>query len=117
MESNKNNESLCLHQIDSYWWMDGRCFLLLAEYLNQYYPEADGLNDVSGEQILFAAINSCTLFANRKLFTIKKITEKALLLTFTHPDTFIVDAGKTMSFEMFYEKEGKAETLQVNFCA
>lgn len=52
-----------------------------------------------------------------KLTHITKFSEKALLLTFTHPDTFRLDAGKTMSFEMFYEKEGRAETLQVNFCA
>jgi hypothetical protein len=110
-----NDESLCLHQIDSYWWMDGRCFLLLAEYLKQYYPEANGLNDISGDQILFVAINSCTLFANRKLFTIKKIAEKALLLTFTHPGTFKQDAGKNMIFELFYEKEDRAEASQVSF--
>lgn len=87
---------------------------MLAEYLRKYDLKTRLREEGTCERILFAILEFDTLFAYRKLFAIKRLGEKSLLLTFAYPQEF-TEPGKTMDFEYFYQNNGNVQTMKVSF--
>ena len=94
----KKNEdlSICLHPfLGDSWWMDGKCFLLVKEYLDKYCAAKHELFENFVDKTMYVAVKRSDLIDYNELFYLEKLGERALMLSFTHVDL--------PNFEIFHQ--------------
>lgn len=109
MNTDRNEISLCLHRAGDYWWMDGKCFSMLADYLKYYYHNIEGVCDIS--QIIFSAISKDDLTKIKHLVVLENFGQMAMLLSF--PESMRLAVSDTICFEVCYENCGFAQVSKV----
>lgn len=114
----KKNEdlSICLHRfLGDFWWMDGKCFLLVKEYLDKYCTVKHELFENFVDKTIYVTVKRRDLINNKELFHLEKLGERALLLSFTHAEIDTCDSEKLIKFDFLYKENEKIQTRKITF--
>ncbi len=113
----KNEElSICLHHfLGDFWWMDGKCFLLLKEHIEKYCTKEHEFSNSFIESIICVTVKKRDLIETKEIFRIKEFGKRALLLSFTEAGTDCFESEKIIKFEFIYKEDETIKTRKVVF--
>lgn len=114
----KSNEdlSICLHRfLGDFWWMDGKCFLLVKEYLDKYCTEKHELFENFVDKVIYVIVKKRDIINNKDLFQLKKLGERALLLSFKNARINTDESEKLVKFEFIYKENENILTQKITF--
>ncbi|MBP1593364.1 MAG: hypothetical protein H6Q12_382 [Bacteroidetes bacterium] len=114
----KKNEdlSICLHRfLGDFWWMDGKCFLLVKEFLDKYCTEKHELFENFVDKVIYVTVKRRDIINNKELFQLRKLGERALLLSFKHAAVNEDKNEKLIKFEFIYKENEKIQTQKITF--
>lgn len=115
MKSNTDT-SICLHHfLGEFWWMDGKGFLLIKEYLDNYCRINHEFSDKFIDQLLYVIVHKRDLISNKDIFNIAKLSKRALLLSFTNAGIESGDSERSIEFEFIYEEGERIKTQKITF--
>lgn len=115
MKSNADT-SICLHLfLGEFWWMEGKEFLLIKEYLDNYFRIDNEFSDKFIDQLLYVTVHKRDLISNNDIFNIAKLGKRALLLSFTNAGIESVDSERAIKFEFIYKENEKIVTQKMVF--
>ena len=114
----KKNEdlSICLHLfLGDFWWMDGKCFLLVKEYLDKYCAAKHELFENFVDKTMYVTVKRRDLIDYNELFYLEKLGERALMLSFTHANIETSDSERLIKFEFLYKENETILTQKMTF--
>jgi hypothetical protein len=115
MKSNTDT-SICLHLfLDEFWWMDGKGFLLIKEYLDNYFQIDYEFSDKFIDQLLYVIVHKRDLISNKDIFNIATLGKRALLLSFTNAGIGFGDSDRSIKFELIYKENERIMTRKITF--
>lgn len=118
MNDMKKNEDLCicLHRfLGDFWWMDGKSFLLVKDYLDKYSTDKHEVFENFVDKTIYVTVKRSDLINNNELFYLEKLGERALLLSFTHAVVESFDSEKQIKFEFLYKKKERIMIQKMTF--
>lgn len=108
--------SICLHcYLGDFWWMDGKSFLLVKEYLNKYCTAKYELFENFVDKTIYVTVKGRDLINNKELFHLEKLGKRALLLSFTHAGINTDESERLIKFEFIYKENERILTQKITF--